>query len=193
MTETMHLFGIVRHVENPRIESGTFRFAPASIELHGQTWITLTDLPKSRPGHALLSASPNAPYFRGRLQKLFDFQQSPDNLECESWFDGKTCADRMMLNTTFVAETIQSGTLIQIPFVCTEQFGDGAICHGGLPERNTDRRLQLTSLMTTAFVDLLLASDHVDDYHDFAVTFGLRFEFGIRNGIPYNTLLKAHR
>ncbi len=193
MTETVQLFGIVRHVENPRIESGTFRFAPASIELHGRTWITLADLVKSRPNHALLSASPNASYFRGRLQKLFDFQQLPDNLEGESWFDGKTYADRMMLNTNFVAETIQSGTLIQIPFVCTEQFGDGAICHGVLPERNTDRHLQLTSLMTTAFVDLLLASDHVDDYHGYAITFGLRFEFGIRKGIPYNTFLESHR
>ncbi|MGV3486522.1 MAG: hypothetical protein ACO1RT_19045 [Planctomycetaceae bacterium] len=135
--------------------------------------------------------SPNAAWFRGRLQTLFGLQQIPDSLHGESWFDGKTYADRLMLNMSFVAETNQLQTLIQIPFVCTEQFGDAAIYYGGLPERNTDRNLQLISLMNTAFVNLLFASRDVSDYHDYAITIGHRFEFGVRNGIPYNTFLES--
>lgn len=191
MTEAVQLFGIVRHVGTPRIQSGKFCFAPALIELHGRTWITLTELTRARASNVILSESPNAPWFRGRLQTLFNFQQSVDNLDGESWFDGKTYADRVMLNTSFVAETIQSGTLIQIPFVCTEQFGDSAIYYGGLPERNTDQNLQLTTLMSNAFVDLLFACDKLNDYHDYAVTFGHRFEFGVRNGVPFNTFLES--
>jgi hypothetical protein len=192
MTETVQLFGIVRRVGSSRVESGAFRFAPASIELRGRTCISLRDLAKASSNNPMLSEWPNVPWFRGRLQTLFDFQQSPDNLDGESWCDGETYADRLMLNTDFVAETIQSGALIQIPFVCTEQFGNGAICCGGLPERNTNRNLELISMMTNAFADLLFACDNIDDYHDYAVTLGQRFAFGVRNGIPYNTFLESH-
>jgi hypothetical protein len=193
MADAKQLFGIVRHVGNPRIESGAFRFAPASVEFRGRTLITLNEFAKLRPNNGRLMESPTAPWLRGRLQTLFDFQQSPENLDSESWLDGETYADRMMLNTSFVAETFQAGTLIQIPFSCTEQFGDVVIYHGSLPERNTDRNLQLTTQMTNAFVDLLFDSDFVHDYCDYAVMFGFRFEFGVRNGIPYNTFLESQR
>ena len=151
----------------------------------------MTDIAKSPTDNPSLLDSPNAVWYRGRLQTLFWFQQLFEKLDGESWFDGKTYADRIMLNTTFVAETNVSETLIQIPFVCTEQMGDAALYYGGLPERNTDRVLRLISRMTNAFVDLLFASNKVDDYHDYAITFGHRFEFGVRNGSPYNNFLKS--
>ena len=190
--DTVQLFGTVNHVRTPQLDSGAFRFARGSIHLRGRVWISVADIAKSHPNNTRLTESQNAPWYRGRLQTLFEFQQSQNNLDCESWVDSQTYRDRMMLNTTFVAETIESKTPIQIPFICTEQFGEAALCHGVFSERNTERNQRIISSMSHAFVDLLLAADRVDDYDDHAITVGREFKFGVRNGNPYNTFLNSH-
>jgi hypothetical protein len=183
----VQLFGTVSHSGNQQIASGAFRFSLANVELSGRRWITLADVALHHSEHSPLANRHNAPWVRGRLQTIFAFQQSPDNLECESRVDDDVFLDRMMLNVSFVAETTKLHTAIQIPFICSEGFAGANIWHGELPDRNTDHNLELISSMVLSFAGLLLASDNVDDYQDCAVTFGRQHSFGVRNGIPYDT------
>jgi hypothetical protein len=84
MSEIVHLFGRVNGASESQVESGAFRFALASVELNGKSWITLADILAASSNNPVFTDSPNAPWFRGCLQTLFAFQQSPNNLDCES-------------------------------------------------------------------------------------------------------------
>ena len=92
-----------------------------------------------------------------------------------------------------MAETTTADVLVQIPFLCTDQYGEAVICHGAIPDRNTDRNRRLISSMVRAFVELLLHAKNINDYDDHAIIVGQRFRFGIRDGKPYNTLSNSHR
>ncbi len=187
----VQLFGKIARVFAPQIESGSFHFSLATIELHGRNWIPLSAIAKHHQEHSPLAEKHNAPWVRGRLQTVFNFNHKADNLECESRIDDRVFADRIMLNASFVAEKTELDTTIQMPFICTEQFAEAAICLGSLPERNTNRNQQMISSVVHSFVDLLLATDHLNDYDDHAVTFGERYQFGVRDGVPYNGFLES--
>lgn len=181
------LFGSIKRLASPEVESGRFRFSPASIELQGGTCTSpLATVAMRQAEHSPLSDRHNAHWVRGRLQHLFGSAGIQGDLETTSQVDDRSFNDRLMLNASFAAQTIEHETLICFPFVCTEGFTETCLIHGTVPDRNADKYHSLLNSMTQAFVDILLADNKLSDYEDYGVIFGSRFRFGIRNGVPFS-------
>lgn len=181
------LFGNIKRLLLPEVESGRFRFSPAAIELQGRTWSSpLATIAMRQAEHSPLADRQNAHWVRGRLQHLFGVAGTQGDLETTSQVDDRSFNDRLMLNASFAAQTVEHGTLICFPFICTESFAETVLIHGAVLERNADKYHSMLGSMTQAFVDLLLADSSLSNYEDYGVIFGSRFSFGIRNGVPFS-------
>jgi hypothetical protein len=193
LNKSATMFGRIDRLSATHIQSGQYRFCLADIALDGRSSTSpLADVALRLNEHSPLAERHNAPWVRGRVQRVFGFTDQPNDLGIESRVDDSMFTDRLMLNVSFAAQTLDRGTTIYIPFICTEEFSESCLIHGTLPERNSDKYHGLVSSMTHSFVSLLMADSSLDDYDDYGVVFGSRFSFGVRNGIPYNYFPGTH-
>lgn len=170
-------FGTFHDVLGPGISNGDFTFVPAEVDFPGyKNGPRLADAAASADAatRALIHPGEDAPWACGRIQRLFQQPLVRDDDR------GEKCC----MCYPFLAVVKGDDSVIGIPFVCTDFYGESLVMFSNNPKLDGDTMQSIAS----AFWSLLLQdADELVDYQDRMehLGAGVTIEFGVEDGEPF--------
>jgi hypothetical protein len=169
--------GTLNDVLGPSISVADITFVPADVTFSGyENGPKLADsaADADTATRAVVRPGEDAPWASGRIQKLFNQPQLPEEDR------GEKCC----MAFPFLAVMLDGDSTLGIPFLCSDYYGESLLLFGDdpIPEKETMQRI------ATAFWSLLL-QDATDlaDYRDRMehAGAGVTIEFGVNDGEPF--------
>lgn len=170
-------FGTLNGVLGPAVAHNGITFVPAAVDFSGyENGPTLAEaLAKAEATiRAIVNPGEDAPWASGRIQRVFQQRQIPEDER------GEKCCTLF----TFLAVIVDRDSIVGIPFVCTDHYGESILLFGDDPPPDAETMQSVAN----AFWSLLLSKPNdLADYSDRMehLGAGVTIEFGVDDGVPF--------